>query len=160
MSAKSKSAVQSQQADEAVRTIGRLIKLVFTSVMRGIDQRMQPLELTAMQWEPMLLLHMRRVDTVAALARVSHVNCGAMTRMLDRLEGKGLLRRRRSDVDRRVVHLELTPKGSEIASQIMPIVTEELNRQLSGFSAEERATLIRLLERMLANGSPEAPLAE
>lgn len=160
MAAKPKTAIQSEQSDEAARKVGRLIKLVFTSLMRGVDQRMQPLGLTAMQWEPMLLLHMQRVDTVAALARVSHVNCGAMTRMLDRLEGKGLLRRRRSEQDRRVVHLELTPKGSKIASQIMPIVAEELNRHLAGFSATETATLTQLLERMLANGTPEVTPAE
>jgi hypothetical protein len=46
--------------------IGRLLKLVFLSMLRSVDARMQPLELTAMQWEPLLLLALGRADTVAA----------------------------------------------------------------------------------------------
>ena len=38
-------------------------------------------------------------------------DAGAMTRMLDRLEGKGLIRRNRSAQDRRLMHLELTEEG-------------------------------------------------
>ena len=88
---------------------------------------MQPLELTALQWEPLLLLHLQRADTVAALARESQVNCSAMTRMLDRLEEKQLLERRRSVTDRRVVHLALTEKGQQVCEAIEPLVNAELN---------------------------------
>ncbi len=141
--------------EEPCRAVGRLIKQVFASLVRRIDQRMQPLELTAMQWEPLLLLHFKRVDTVAALARESQVNCGAMTRMLDRLEQKQLVRRRRSETDRRVVHLELTDKGRAVGDEILPVVRDELKRQLRGFRADEISTLIGLLSRMLENGSQD-----
>src|SRR5688572_23064084 len=99
--------------DEPHTRAGRLLKLVFSSLVRSVDARMQPLELTAMQWEPLLLLSRGRADTVAALARECDMDCGAMTRMLDRLEQKQLLQRQRSDSDRRVVNLALTGKGSE-----------------------------------------------
>src|SRR5262245_44307906 len=104
--------------DDPNLQVGRLIKLVFYSLVRGVDTRMQPLELTAMQWEPLLMLALGRADTVAALARECNVDCGAMTRMLDRLEEKQLLRRQRSEADRRVVHLTLTRKGRETATEI------------------------------------------
>ena len=117
---------------------------------------MQPLELTAMQWEPFLLLHLGRADTVAALAREGNANCSAMTRLLDRLEEKGLVRRQRSDVDRRVVHLGLTEKGREVGDAIEPLVNAELNGHLRGFSETEVATLLQLLGRMLRNGQHEA----
>lgn len=137
------------------RVVGRLIKQVFSSLVRGVDQRMQPLELTAMQWEPLLLLYLNRADTVAALARESNVNCSAMTRMLDRLEDKKLLKRKRSDEDRRVVHLALTEKGHAIGNEIQPLLNAELERHLRGLSEEEIATLIDLLTRMLKNGRSE-----
>ena len=151
-----KVAPDADAAYEPYRTVGALIKQVFASLARRIDSRMQPLELTAMQWEPVLLLASGRVNTVAALARESHVNCGAMTRMLDRLEEKQLLRRQRSDTDRRVVHLELTEKGRRVARRIRPIVLEELHAHLRDFRPEEIATLIALLERMLKNGTRDA----
>ncbi|HTQ37128.1 MAG TPA: MarR family transcriptional regulator [Steroidobacteraceae bacterium] len=130
---------------------GRLIKLVYFSLLRNVDARMQPLELTAMQWEPLLMLALGRADTVAALARECNVDCGAMTRMLDRLEQKQLLQRQRSEHDRRVVNLALTAKGREAAAEIPRVVREELRRHLAGFSAAELQTLTGLLTRMLGN---------
>lgn len=156
MPARAKKARSPAAPTEPHRAVGALIKQVFSSLVRRIDQRMRPLGLTAMQWEPLLLLSLKRVDTVAALARQSQVNCGSMTRMLDRLEEKQLLRRRRSDTDRRVVHLELTAKGREVASQILPVVNDELRFHLRGFTPGEVATLLQLLERMLTNGAPQS----
>jgi DNA-binding HxlR family transcriptional regulator len=39
------------------------------------------------------------------------IDAGAITRMLDRLEAKGLVERVRSETDRRVVHVRLTEAG-------------------------------------------------
>lgn len=133
--------------------VGRLMKLVMSSLVRNIDLRMQPLELTAMQWEPLLLLSLGRADTVAALARESDMDCGAMTRMLDRLEAKGLVRRHRSEADRRVVNLALTDKGREAAGAIPPVIRQELARHLKDFPEPEIALLTNMLQRMLDNGS-------
>ena len=138
------------------RAVGRLIKQVFASLLRNIDERMQPFGLTAMQWEPLMLIHFERADTVAALARESQVGCGSMTRMLDRLERKALLRRRRSSVDRRVVHLELTAKGKKVVAAILPLVVGELDQHLQDFSASDVNRLTQLLQRMLENGSRPA----
>jgi DNA-binding MarR family transcriptional regulator len=139
-------------AEPSFRAVGRLIKHVFSSLVRSVDGRMQPLELTAMQWEPLLLLFLERADTVAALAREAQVNCGAMTRMLDRIEHKRLVGRRSSEQDRRVVHLELTEKGVGVGKAIQPLINAELKRHLRGFSENEIETLKDFLSRMLENG--------
>lgn len=133
--------------------VGRLLKLVFHSLVRSVDARMLPLELTAMQWEPLFLLWLGRADTVAALARECHMDCGAMTRMLDRLEHKELVKRQRSESDRRVVNLALTDKGRETAAAIPPVLRDELARHLQDFSAAETTLLISMLQRMLDNGT-------
>jgi len=139
-------------ADPRVIT-GRLLKLVYSSLLRSIDARMQPLELTALQWQPLFLLWRGRADTVAALARECDMDCGAMTRMLDRLEAKGLVRRHRSETDRRVVHLSLTDKGRESAAALPPVLREELARHLKDFTDQETELLISMLQRMLDNGT-------
>ena len=136
---------QYSTSDQPPMRVGRLIRLVFNSLVHSIDARMQPLELTAMQWEPMLLLALGRADTVAGLARECDVDCGAMTRMLDRLEQKQLLRRLRSDADRRVVNL---------AQEIPLLVREELQRSLRDITPQEQETLVRLLTQMLDNAAP------
>ncbi len=101
----------------------------------------------------MLLLALGRADTVAGLARECDVDCGAMTRMLDRLEQKQLLRRLRSDADRRVVNLELTDKGRAVAQEIPLLVREELQRSLRDITPQEQETLVRLLTQMLDNNA-------
>jgi DNA-binding MarR family transcriptional regulator len=142
--------------DGTHRMICRQMKMVMNSLVRRVDEHMQPLELTGMQWEPVLLLWLKRADTVAGLARVSQVGVPSMTRMLDRLEEKDLLRRERSELDRRVVNLHLTAKGRKVANKIWPIVVEGMDVHLDGFKKEELNQLSDLLGRMLANGARDA----
>ena len=142
--------------DDVHRMICRQLKMVTNSLVRRVDLHMQPLELTGMQWEPVLMLWLKRADTVAGLARVSQMGVASMTRMLDRLEEKDLLRRERSETDRRVVNLHLTPKGRKAASKIWPIVVEGMHIHLDGFRREELAQLNDLLGRMMANGARDA----
>jgi DNA-binding MarR family transcriptional regulator len=142
--------------DTTQRAICRQIKLLSGSLVRRVDRHMQPLELTGMQWEPVLMLWLKRADTVAGLARYSHVGFAAMSRMLDRLEEKDLLRRVRSETDRRVVHLHLTAKGRKVANKIWPIVVEGMHVHLDGFKKEELEQLNDLLGRMLSNGARDA----
>jgi DNA-binding MarR family transcriptional regulator len=142
--------------DDVHRSICRQVKQAGSSLMRRVDQHMQPLELTGMQWEPVLMLWLKRADTVAGLARVSQMGFASMSRMLDRLEEKDLLRRERSESDRRVVHLHLTAKGKKVANKIWPIVVEGMHVHLDGFKKEELVQLSDLLGRMLANGARDA----
>lgn len=142
--------------DDIHRSICRQVKFVLSSLVRRVDRRMQPLELTGMQWEPVLVLWLKRADTVQGLARVSQVGFASMSRMLDRLEKKRLLRRERSATDRRVVHLHLTPKGRKVAAKIWPIVVEGMNVHLAGFRKDELARFDEYLARMLANGARDA----
>lgn len=142
------------RADESV---GYLVRVLHQSLQRHIDQRMQPYDLTAMQWGPLFLLAQGKGNTAALLAREAGTDAGAMTRMLDRLEAKGLIRRVRSAEDRRVVHLELTADGISAAGQIPQGLCGALNHHLQDFSQTELSHLKSLLRRMIANGQQGAP---
>jgi DNA-binding MarR family transcriptional regulator len=89
--------------------------------------------------------------TAASLARDLNTDTGAMTRMLDRLEAKGLLARNRSATDRRVVMLTLTDQGRELTTQIPHHLARVYNNHLSGFSQEEFAQLKQMLRRIISN---------
>lgn len=138
---------------------GFMIKLVYHSMNRMLDQEMAPLGLTAMQWRPIAMVYAGRADTPAELARLNGVDTGAMTRTLDRLEAKKLLKRSRSQEDRRVVKIELTESGQAKAQLIPNNIARTLNHHLRGFSIDEVAQLKHLLRRMLANGSDVGSLS-
>jgi DNA-binding MarR family transcriptional regulator len=74
-----------------------------------------------------------------------------MTRMLDRLEAKGLIRRQRSADDRRAVYLELTDAGRAAYPRMRLRSMSVQNRFLKGISQDELRQLESLLTRVLAN---------
>lgn len=132
--------------------LGLLIKRVHTLLHRVIDHKAIPLGLTAMQWRPLLLIVHKEIDTPAELARFMHVDTGAMTRTLDRLEAKGFLTRQRCLEDRRVVKITLTPAGKDVIEDILPVIADTLNLHLEGFSRDEIQMLFGLLHRLILNG--------
>ena len=138
---------------------GYLLRQVQASLLRHIERRVTTLALTAQQWGPLFLMAQGKGDTAAALARALGTDTGAMTRMLDRLEGKGLVRRKRSVGDRRVVHLELTSEGRHAIALVPFAIAEVLNLHLAGFSEREVRQLKRFLRRMIENGAQEAPVS-
>jgi len=136
----------------AQESVGFLMKRVLMAAVQQADRRLEPLGLTSAQWGPLLKLQMTDGATVAELAAWANIDASAMTRMLDRLENKGLCRRVRSTQDRRVVKVEITPEGREAISGVPAALAEVMNALLTGFSQEEWLTLVSLLKRMIANG--------
>ena len=132
-------------------SVGYLVRQVRTAFDRAIDAEMAAHDLTGVQWGPLLMIHHGMGTTAAELARIAAVDTGAMTRMLDRLEAKKLLRRTPCAKDRRVVQLELTPAGAKLCANIPFGLARANNRMLAGFSATEFETLAALLRRMLSN---------
>ena len=136
----------------AEQSVGYLMRQIVTSIARGVDQRLESVGLTNAQWVPLLKLQLGQAATVAELARECQVDAGAMTRMLDRLETKHLIRRVRSSDDRRVVNLELTEDGAKAARLIPGVLCEVQNAHLAGFTVPEWEALKTSLHRMLGNG--------
>lgn len=112
---------------------------------------MRPHGLTSVQWAPLMIISRGGNPTAASLARDLNTDTGAMTRMLDRLEAKGLLLRSRSATDRRVVELTLTDQGRELTTMIPHHLAAVYNAGLAGFTQDEFVTLKQMLRRIIAN---------
>jgi DNA-binding MarR family transcriptional regulator len=143
-------------------SVGYLMKRLVSMMSLHIEQILQAqnVGLTNSQWAPMLLLNQGQPVTICQLAREFQTDVGAMTRMVDRLESKGLCKRVRSTTDRRVVQVELTPEGREAIAHVPAVIVRVLNEFLDGFSREEWQTLMALLRRMYANGAALAAPAD
>jgi DNA-binding MarR family transcriptional regulator len=140
------------------KAIGALLTRVKVEMLAALDaelaadKRLAPLELSAAQWAVIASLAAgSEPQSAADLCKGISYDAGAMTRMLDRLESKGLLRRRRSADDRRLVHLELTDEGKAAYPRMREISLTVANRFLRGFSRTEARALESLLTRMLEN---------
>ncbi|CAK7075831.1 MarR family transcriptional regulator [Pseudomonas sp. S 311-6] len=129
-------------------SVGWLMRSTLAVMRQEIERRMEPFGLTNAQWHPILKLYTGQADTVAELARGCMQDAGGMTRLLDRLEAKGLCRRKRCQTDRRVVRIELTPQGVEVASRIPVVLRDVHELGLQDFSAAEVGQLKSYLRRM------------
>ena len=136
---------------QPTESVGYMMRRILNMVASQVDRELEPADLTSAQWVPLLKLHMGAGSTVAELARNCQLDAGSMTRLLDRLEAKGLVRRVRSSEDRRVVNIELTGDGSAAAKQIPAVLCGVQNAHMRGFTVEEWQTLKSLLRRMLDN---------
>ena len=132
-------------------SVGYLMRRILATVATEIEREMAPNGLTNAQWIPLFKLSIGSASTVAELARGCQLDAGAMTRTLDRLESKGLLKRVRSSEDRRVVNLELTAGGRAAAQAIPGALCRVQNAHLRGFTRAEWETLSSLLRRILDN---------
>ena len=139
------------EAYNARESVAYLMRRVVMHVSQDIGKRLEPHGLTHAQWAPLFKLHNCQVSTVAELARDLQMDPGAMTRLLDRLETKGLCKRVRSATDRRVVNLELTADGEAVAKKIPGALANSLNAHLAGFSKTEWHALKGYLQRILDN---------
>jgi DNA-binding MarR family transcriptional regulator len=140
-------------------SVGYLMRQILNQVGNEVERQLAHADLTKAQWVPLFKLYLCKTSTVAELARQCNLDAGAMTRMLDRLEAKGLCKRVRSETDRRVVNIELTPAGATAASDIPEILSGVQNAHLAGFNAEEFQTLREYLRRILNNAQSIANLA-
>jgi DNA-binding MarR family transcriptional regulator len=92
--------------------------------------------------------------SVTDLARAAEVNPGAMTRLLDKLEARGLISREADASDRRALHIHLTPAGVVIWQDINQCGMRVRERAMHGMDDAEREQLTGLLERVRDNLSP------
>jgi DNA-binding MarR family transcriptional regulator len=142
------------------RSIGALLSRVKVEMLAALDaelaadKRLAPLELSAAQFAVIASLAGEERKSASDLCKGISYDAGAMTRMLDRLEGKGLIRRNRSPEDRRLVHLELTDEGRAAYPRMRELSLGVANRFLRGFSKAEARQLESLLARMLGNAHP------
>jgi DNA-binding MarR family transcriptional regulator len=133
-------------------SVGYLMRQILSSILTLADRRLAEHDLTHAQWVPLFKLAHGECSTMAELARALQLDPAAMTRALDRLEAKGLVQRVRSSSDRRVLNLELTDTGRQLAAVVPSVLSDILNLHLEGFSHDEWRTLVDLLRRMRANG--------
>ncbi len=140
--------VENYQQDESIGFLVHQVKLRLT---QAIDEKISDLDITAAQWVVLKQIALRNGETATALCKCSGCDTGSMTRMLDRLEEKHLIRRERSTTDRRVVLLHVTENGQALLPQVVPLIVEALNYALVDFSGDEFEQAKALLRRMVTN---------
>jgi DNA-binding MarR family transcriptional regulator len=136
--------------------LGRVRSEMLDALDRALesDEELAKLEISAAQFTVIATLALAdSAKSSSELCKGMSYDAGAMTRMIDRLESKGIIRRTRRPDDRRVVHIELTEEGSRAFPRMKSISMGVVNRFLKGFSQAEARQLEGYLSRMLENAA-------
>jgi MarR family 2-MHQ and catechol resistance regulon transcriptional repressor len=94
---------------------------------------------------------------VGELQRAVLKSSGGITYVVDRLQEKGLVRRRPCETDRRAIYAEVTEEGTALMDRIFPLHAASLEQAEAELSAGEKRTAIGLLKK-LGHGAETTPL--
>ncbi|WP_462166486.1 MarR family winged helix-turn-helix transcriptional regulator [Pseudoalteromonas sp. GB43] len=136
---------------DPVQDLGRLVSYLRSNLVTHLDNALEDKELTSAQYIVVVLLARGKVNTLAELCEHMVYDRGAMSRLLSRLEDKGLVAKKQSVEDRRSTLLCLTEKGQQLYPEILPTVNDIYRKALTGFSDDEQKQLASLLFRAIHN---------
>jgi DNA-binding MarR family transcriptional regulator len=129
-------------------SLGYLLKVNHSLMHDCADSLFSQSDISFVQWIALRKLSERTALTASELCREMRHDNGALTRMLDQLEERGFIERKRSQQDRRVVDLQITPAGLAKVNELTPPLVHNLNNALQNFSSDEFNELIRLLLKL------------
>jgi DNA-binding MarR family transcriptional regulator len=137
-------------------SVGYLLKRCGVLMTQVAEQRFQTIEISFTQWLVLISLAQQEHISATQLSAYTGHDMGALTRVVDELERRGLVRRERSNRDRRAVEIAITPAGRRQAQEAKRLIVELLNRLVEPFTDSEIDTLIGLLQRLLGHLQSEA----
>lgn len=120
----------------------------YLTVSRVVSARVLEYGLTVPQFGILEALHHLGPLSLGELAEKLLVTGGNVTYVMDRLEAQGLVERRRSKTDRRVVEAYLTPEGRALISAVFPRHAAFIRDVMKHMSREEQQDLRHLLRRL------------
>ncbi|MBX5467130.1 MAG: MarR family transcriptional regulator [Firmicutes bacterium] len=137
--------------DAAVWAIGQALEGWY----QGLGRQFGPLSRS--QRRVMKVLEGGRRVKIGELADLLALTTAGATRMVDKLEALGYVKRQRDPAeDQRFVHVVLTPAGQAALREADAVFRARVVRSVETLSREDRATLVELLAK-LAAPAPELP---
>lgn len=104
---------------------------------------------TSAQLFSMKMLAIDNVDTATEVAKRVHLSPSTVVGILDRLEEKELIERRRDTQDRRVVRLRLTRKGRDVVDSTPHPIEDLLTQERNGMTETEAREVADCLEKLV-----------
>jgi DNA-binding MarR family transcriptional regulator len=129
----------------------RQINRVRIELIDALDRELSKFDISAPQFIVLASVANKEADSASGLCKSISYDPGAMTRMIDRLEQKGLVRRVPNAEDRRATNLEITTAGRALYPQLIAAKEAVAAQFLRGFSRDEVRLLESFLNRMLDN---------
>jgi DNA-binding MarR family transcriptional regulator len=120
-------------------------------IAAAFSEEVRPLGATLQMWRVLAALREGDGRRMGDLSETTSIEVSTLTRLVDNMEKKGLVARRRDAGDARVVALHVTPAGRRLTQRITPIAERYESVALAGFTAAEADILKAALRRLYRN---------
>lgn len=104
---------------------------------------------TVSDWRVLASLDGAEPMSIGALARLTTMKQPTLTRVVDRLQGRGHVRRIAHESDRRVTLIEITPAGDKLVAGLIELAKEHERRVLEPFGLARSNDLKNTLRKMI-----------
>ena len=128
-----------------------LLNRAGSRIATSFSERVRPLGATLQMWRVLAALREKDGRRMGDLSETTSIEVSTLTRLVDTMEKKGLVDRRRDGEDARAVLLHVTPAGRRLTQRILPIAEHYETAALAGFKAAEADKLRAALRRLYAN---------
>lgn len=120
---------------------------------RAVTVLLEPFDITPQQYNVLRILRGAGTEGLPTLAIAERLieQAPGMTRLVNRLESKGWVARKRNPEDRRQVDCRLTAAGNKLLERIEPVMVKADEGMLAALTAEQIDALIGLLDQVRAN---------
>ena len=133
------------------KNVNELISVIHRYLRRFLETNMKKFDITPPQFEVLMTLWNEDGIVLSELGRRLSRDGPTITGIIDRMEKKKLVVRKRSLRDRRVIQVYLTPMAWEIKENLMKMQTEAGREVAGDFTVEDVTTLELLLKKVLSN---------
>lgn len=120
-------------------------------IAAAFGEEVRPLGATLQIWRVLAALRERDGRRMGDLALTTSIEMSTLTRLVDAMEKKGLVARRRDPEDARAVVLYAASAGRRLTTQLLPIAARYEKVALCGFAPKEADQLKEALRRLYAN---------
>lgn len=131
------------------KSVGYLVKRAHGMNLDALEPELAKHGLTFTQYAVLMSVRDRIALNPKDICIQLRHDSGALTRVLDQLESRGLVERHRSAEDRRAIELHLTAAGEAALRTVVPLVVNRLNEALKDFTHAEVDELLRLLNKLI-----------
>lgn len=125
-----------------------VLSRAYLAVTGRTDARIAENGLTTTEFAILEVLHHKGPLLLGEIQRKILVTSGGVTYLVDRLEGKGLVKREECPGDRRARYAVLTPAGDALIRRIFPGHARHIADALSGLTASEQVVATKLLRKL------------
>ena len=136
---------------ELLSSASFLLKRLGFAVKERMIEAFEETGLSAYDHAILALLHEEPSETQAMIADALGLDRSHLVGVLDELEERGLIERRRDQIDRRRHLVSLTPKGEEALTRLRAVAKRVDDEFFKPLDAAERKTLKALLARLASH---------